>query len=172
MARTRNGKGDFERSISTAERDAQATRLRAQGHTYETIAEQLSYTDRSHARKAVQRALKAAVAEPAEELRTLELERLDDALRVVFPLLASDDEDTQLKAVDRWLKVSKARCDLLGLNAPNKTELSGPDGDPISVAMAEFTNLPMEAQQQRLTSLLEEVQRRTQAMEPDDDDDS
>ncbi|MFB4312914.1 hypothetical protein [Actinomadura sp. 21ATH] len=75
--RERGGNGRFTRSIETAERDAEAARLRARGLSYPRIAEQLGYADHTGAYYAVQRALKAAVQEPAEEVRQLERERLD-----------------------------------------------------------------------------------------------
>ncbi len=73
----RSGRGRFVRTVETAQRDGEAARLRAEGKTYDQIAEALGYTDRSLAHRAVERALAAAVREPAESLRQLELIRLD-----------------------------------------------------------------------------------------------
>jgi len=63
--------------VQTAQQDAEAARLRSAGVTYRDIAEALGICDASSARKCVERALLATVAEPAEELRRLELMKLD-----------------------------------------------------------------------------------------------
>src|SRR5687768_12045359 len=83
----RGGKGKFVPSLDTAERDAEACRLRVQGLNYEQIAAKLGFADRSTARKAVERALRATVAEPAAELRTMELSRIDAALQVAWSVM-------------------------------------------------------------------------------------
>lgn len=140
MTRTRNGKGDFERSITTAKRDAEAAQLRTDHLTYDQIAEQLGFTDRSHAYKAVQRALKATVREPAEELRTLEIARLDKLSTTTQRVInESDDLDLILKAIDRHLKIQARRAALLGLDAPTKAEHTGPKGGPLQVDVTEYT---------------------------------
>lgn len=127
-----------ERTIDNADRDSQAARLRAEGKTYEQVANALGFVDRSHARKAVQRALLATVQEAGDELRTLELERLNLLLdkawqvmetvhfahsqgRVVklddTPLI---DSAPTLAAMDRILRIMERRAKLLGLDAPVK----------------------------------------------------
>src|SRR4051812_41728374 len=69
MHSQRGGDGRFERKYGDAERDADAAHLRAEGKTYQAIADALGYGDRSTARKAVQRALLAIVQEAGDELR-------------------------------------------------------------------------------------------------------
>lgn len=86
----RTGRGKFTRGIDTAERDAKAARLRAQGLTYEQIARELDFADRSNARHAVERALKATVEEPAAEVRQRELERLDELWQRAWKVLDTD----------------------------------------------------------------------------------
>lgn len=75
--RTRDGRGHYIRVLTTVERDAEAAKLRARGHTYDQIATELGYADRSNARDGVMRCLDATVAEPAAAVRELELRRLD-----------------------------------------------------------------------------------------------
>ncbi|HZB28950.1 MAG TPA: hypothetical protein VE465_02170 [Streptosporangiaceae bacterium] len=75
-ALTRDGRGRFTRSLATAKRDAEAARLRSRGLSYRAIAAELGM-EAASAHEAVQRALKATVAEPAADVRQLELERLD-----------------------------------------------------------------------------------------------
>lgn len=66
------------RRIVAKEKAAKAIELRKAGKSFQAIADELGYGSDSAAFKAVQRALKAIAGEPAEELRTLELQRLDD----------------------------------------------------------------------------------------------
>lgn len=86
----RTGRGKFTRSIDTAQRDADAARLRARGLTYEQIANELGYADRKNAYNAVERALRATVEEPAAEVRKLELERLDHLWQAALKVLETD----------------------------------------------------------------------------------
>ena len=67
-------------AIASAEKKARALDLKKQGWTYEQIAADLGYTDRSSAHKAVSAALRDLVNPRAEELRQLEAERLDALL--------------------------------------------------------------------------------------------
>jgi len=132
----RGGRGRFERSADTAARDAKATELRSRGYSYQQIADTLGMHDRSAARKAVERALFATVAEPAEELRRLELLRLDTMAVAAWQVLGAEhpvvsdgkimvlngeplrDPQPVLAAIDRLLRISERRCRLLGLDAP------------------------------------------------------
>ena len=75
----RGGDGKFTRGVDTAERDAEAARLRSQGMPYRKIAAELGI-DVHTAHDAVQRALASIVAEPAAAALHFELERLDDEL--------------------------------------------------------------------------------------------
>jgi hypothetical protein len=83
----RGKSGRFERTIETAERDAEAARLKSRCLGYREIAEQLGFANEGSAYKAVQRALKAIVQEPAEEVKQLELERLDRMYHEVLAVL-------------------------------------------------------------------------------------
>ncbi|MGW0587444.1 hypothetical protein [Streptosporangium sp. NPDC002607] len=87
MSDVRGGNGCYARDPDVAARDAQACRLRAQNLTYQQIADQLGLASKSSAYEAVQRALKETVAEPAEELRQLELMQLDELARAARGVL-------------------------------------------------------------------------------------
>ena len=141
----RSGNGKFTKDPDTAERDAQACQLRVQALSYAEIAEKLGYADQGHAHRAVQRALKATMQEAADELRVVELKRLDSMFklalkvanrahvtvsngRVVYledtPL---EDDGPALAAIDRLLKIQERRARLLGLDAPVKHEVRNVD---------------------------------------------
>lgn len=142
MPGNRGRNGRFTRTADQAERDAEACRLRADGLTYQQIADRLGIS-RGSAHEAVQRAIADIVREPAEEVRQLELLRLDqmhvaarevlearhfvvDRGQVVLwegePLV---DDGPKLQAIDRLLKIQARRAALLGLDAEKKVTVSG-----------------------------------------------
>lgn len=133
----RGKNGQFIRTLDTAQRDGLAAELRARSMSYRDIALKLGYAGESGAHKAVQRALAAAPAEGAAELRAIEAERLDALARRLwavidtkYPLTAPDrvfvnkdgesvpDPRPIIAAVDRLLRISEQRRRLLGLDAP------------------------------------------------------
>lgn len=139
----RDGRGKFIRQPDTAERDAQACRLRVSGCTYQQIADRLGYPHRDLARRAVERALLEIIREPAEQLRQLELERLDEMARIAWSVLYTKhlhvsasgkvarhpdtgevliDHEPTFAAMDRLLKIGERRAKLLGLDAPTRIE--------------------------------------------------
>ncbi|MDP4501043.1 hypothetical protein [Nonomuraea turcica] len=142
MSGTRGGNGRYTRDPATAHRDAEACRLRARGLTYQQIADQLG-TTRSNAYEAVQRAIADIVREPAEEVRQLELMRLDEMHTAALAILEARhfvvdrgevvewegapliDDGPKLAAIDRLLKIQARRAALLGLDAEKKVSVSG-----------------------------------------------
>jgi hypothetical protein len=113
MAReTKEGNARQTRKFTAAERKRRALELRRAGASYEQIADQIGYANRGGAHKAVTSALKTAVQEQADELRTLECERLDRLLLAVWKAAIDGD----LKAIDRALRIQEQRARLLGLN--------------------------------------------------------
>lgn len=118
-----------QRRLEAAERQRQALQLRQAGVAYEDIAQRLGYSGRSSAWRSVMSALKQTLQEPADEVRTLELERLDRMLLGLWPQAVHGNQG----AVDRALRIMERRAKLLGLDAPTKSELSGPQGGPIEV---------------------------------------
>lgn len=119
MPRVSANNGSAKR-IAAAERQAKALTLRKGGVTYEEIATKLDYASASGARKAVLSALRQIVSEPAEDLRQIELTRLDALLLGLWPQASKG----VLGAVDRVLKVMERRSAYLGLDAPKKIDVS------------------------------------------------
>jgi len=107
-----------------ADKERQAVELRVAGYDYPTIAAKLGYANHSGAYKAVQRALKRSVAESADELRKIEDRRLDALLAGVWQTATTGVYDS----IDRALRISKRRSELLGLDAPVKVAPTTPDG--------------------------------------------
>jgi hypothetical protein len=154
--RPRGGRGRFVRSRETAARDARAAQLRVEGLTYQAIADRLGFTHRDLARRAVERVLLATVREVGDELRALELARLDRLWAAAWQVMNADhpvvshgrvvvdevgvpvsDWRPVLAAIDRLLRVMERRSALLGLDAPR----NAPGGLSLAQIEAEIDRL-------------------------------
>lgn len=107
--------------VTVAERRTKAVRLAATGMDYTQIAQQLGYHDRSGAHKAIRSALRAQQAEAVDELRQLEVERLDALQRSCWDAALEGD----IPSVDRVLRVIQTRVRLLGLDNTSGKHDSG-----------------------------------------------
>lgn len=123
--RAPNGQKTSAAGIAQAERVAKALNLRRQGYSFGEIAKELGWRTRQAAFEAVSRALADTVSEPAEDVRKLELMRLDRLEQLLWPRAEAGDP----KAVTGLLKVQERRAKLLGLDAP--TKLANADGSNI-----------------------------------------
>ncbi len=141
--RPHDGKGRFTRTLATAEREAEAARLRSRGWSYQRIANELGWANKGDAHHAVQKVLRDTVQEAGDDLRALELTRLDalyvaatevlerEHITVSNGRIVSRDDGTPilddapvLQAIDRLLKIQERRSRLLGLDAPVKKDVS------------------------------------------------
>lgn len=105
----------------------QALELRAGGASYRQIADVLGVS-RASAWRIVTRGLDeltAKCAEKAEQVKALELVRMD-AMRVLLWPKRADP-----RVADSLLRISERVAKLHGLDAPAKHELTGADGGPI-----------------------------------------
>ncbi len=134
QARPHGGDGRFVGSLTTAQRDAEAARFRTQGWTYQRIADYLGFKQRADAYNAVKRVLDATVREAGDDVRALELGRLDaelarlaDVEREVWTVLKRKhvtvsngqiirlegepllDDAPVLQAADRLVRIEDAR---------------------------------------------------------------
>jgi len=139
MAKRTSSVKRTQESAHHAERQRQALELRKAGHSFDSIAEKLGYSNRSAANKAVRAALAEITAEPAEEVRKLEIERLDGLYQRAMQLVDDkgyelDDEglvvaevpaNARVAAIGQAVRVGERRAKLLGLDAAEKHEHSG-----------------------------------------------
>jgi hypothetical protein len=109
------------RRVNAHTRHLQALELRKAGATYQAIAEQLGYANARGAHKAVASALKATLRDAADDVRELEIERLDAALLAIWRRVQAGD----YAAVDRLLGIINSRAKLTGTFAPKKIEYMG-----------------------------------------------
>ena len=106
------------RTIAGYEKDQRALELRKEGHSYESISEQLGYSTRSASYKAVMRRLREVDRPAVSMLRELEVQRLDAILYAVWNDVLQGDAG----AVSAALKISERRSRLLGFDAPHTVE--------------------------------------------------
>lgn len=108
-------------AINAAEKQRRALDLRKTGATYEQIADALGYAGPSSAAKAIKTAIARITREAAEDVRTLEVERLDSMLRYQWPAVTKG----HVRSTEVALRIMERRAALLGLDAPKDTRFSG-----------------------------------------------
>jgi len=108
---------NLDRELSAIERQLSALEMRKAGLTYQRIADNLGYANPAGARKSVVAAMKKTLREPADEVRELELARLDDMVNSIWHLKHKPEY------MDRILKIMERRSKLLGIDAPIKQDL-------------------------------------------------
>jgi hypothetical protein len=116
--------------VEAHDNQLKALTLRKAGVSYVDIAKTLGYKDHSGAWRAVKAGLKKTLQEPADELRTLELARLDDMLKAIANHISAGN----LTAIDRALKIQARRAALLGLDMPAKVDVTT-DGQPVTITV-------------------------------------
>lgn len=115
-------RGKTKEQATIAPRKAEALELRKAGYSFRKIAERLQISV-GQAFKDVNNELKELAAQrldSAEELRELELERLDMWLAALDPMVQVGNEGSIRTAV----KIAERRAKLLGLDAPAKTDIT------------------------------------------------
>lgn len=106
--------------ILAKEKQRKALEMRKAGMPYQVIAEQLGYSDQSGARKAVLKAFGDIVQEPALEVRTLQVERLNHMLLTLWGKVQQGDE----RAIDTSLRVMDKLDRLMGTEAAQTVDIN------------------------------------------------
>ena len=111
------------------DKERQVLELRRTGAGWEAIAEVVGFSNASGAYKAYQGAIARVLVQPAEELRTQELDRLDRLQRAYW----KDALEGNVRAADFILRVIDKRCKILGIEAPQRihAEVVTYDGNSI-----------------------------------------
>lgn len=142
MGRLRNGKGRFDRSIHTVERDAAAADLRANNKTYKEIAAELGFCDKGEAWRAVQRAKQDVARVPVAKLIQREAEQLDELYVAALEVLERDhvmvshgrivkgdddqpllDDGPKLAAIRELRALRESYRKLFGTDAPSRVSV-------------------------------------------------
>jgi hypothetical protein len=137
-------------SVQRTDRQVRAVELRIASYSYREIAAEMGI-DVKTAHDLVSSSLRDSVErrnERSDELRVIEVERLDGMLRRLYPLATAAYPD--MAAVDRVLRISKRRCEIMGLDAPESVELSGKDGGPVQIqSMTDVVRAAMRARAEK-----------------------
>ena len=115
------------RRLETKELSRKALELRKAGANFTQIQKELGYKSLQSAINAVDRALRMTMQPAADEVRKIELERLDMMLLTLLPKIRIGDTD----AINTALRIMDRRAKYLGLDMPIKAEITGKDGKPI-----------------------------------------
>lgn len=114
------------RRIGRAELEAEALRLRRDGHNLDEIARILSPAgtmSEAQVQYMIQTALKRKVDEPADDVKRDELDRLDRLYNRALRIAMKEATD-RVPAINAALNVMNRRAALLGLDAPKKVDLN------------------------------------------------
>jgi hypothetical protein len=100
------------------DRELAVVELRRTGETWDRIARAIGYANAAGAYKAYKRAVVRTLQQPTDELREMELDRLDRLQRAYW----KDAIEGNHKSAEFVLKLIGKRAELLGLDAPQKIQ--------------------------------------------------
>lgn len=100
------------------DKEVKVLELRRSGLTWARIGEEVGYADPSGAYMAYKRAIKRTLQQPADEVRELEVERLDRMQLSLWQRVLKGDD----KAINTSLRIMERRARLLGLDATQKIQ--------------------------------------------------
>lgn len=106
-----------------------AIELRKTGATYRQIADQLGYKTEQGANALVKKAIAESLGEATDELRTLQYERLNHMLLVIWPKVQAGDEI----AIGRAQSIMRDMNAMFGVEAPTKVEVENQQNNMIMV---------------------------------------
>jgi transposase len=124
--KTKNSKDN----LLARQREREALTYRLGGMKLWEIAQKLGVTE-AGVSKMLSRTLDATskeISEKAEELRAVQLERTEMMIRGLWSKAMVGDE----KAVDTIRKLLERQARLLGIDAPERKEITGKDGEPLT----------------------------------------
>lgn len=149
---------------------AEAVKLRKLGLPFQQIAERVGYSSRQAAHQAVTKALTEIREETqgtADDLRTLEAERLDHLWRIAMTEAITNRD---MRAIDTALRIMDRRAKLFGLDKADERMAQAIEANAeatmaqarvlftiIQAAMAR-ADLTPDQQQQMLTAVLGEIE--------------
>lgn len=101
-------------------RSLKATAMRLAGARYDDIAQALGYNSRQAVHDAVKRVLRDLPDESPEQVKALEMSRLDRLQQGLWPLALNGNQG----AIDRILRIMERRAKLMGIDAPTQTQVA------------------------------------------------
>jgi hypothetical protein len=101
---------------AVVDKEQQVLMLRRQGYTWDAISQRVGYSSPSSSRDAFLRASNRLIRDDLDEVRQLEIDRLDIALSAIWNQI----EDGDLMAINTMLKIMERRSKMLALDAPRR----------------------------------------------------
>lgn len=138
--------------LNNHERVLQAVELRKAGMSFQAIADRLGWKTRNAAFMAIQKYIASTTYEAVEALRAVEAERLDAMQLQYWPQAIQGDVDS----AELVLKIMARRAKMFGLDAPQRTELSGSleitntDTTPAALITARIDELAAKRDERRM----------------------
>jgi hypothetical protein len=127
------GRGSKPEDIARWERDYECVKMRRAEVDWVTIAEKLGYSSTGHAHDAFMRFMRAYPRDDVEAMRELELDRIEKTCRALEPKIADGD----VRAAEVWNKLSERRAKLMGLDKPERREVTVMTEDALDKAIRE-----------------------------------
>jgi hypothetical protein len=118
-------------AIAAVDISDKAVQLRREGRSCAEIGKQLGCSQ-STAWEAINRwlvAKRADIKEAADDVREMELARMDEMMAGIYPTALQGD----MQAIDRVLRIMERRAKLLGIDAPTRQEVTGAEGGPLDI---------------------------------------
>lgn len=135
--------------IEKFQRMKKALEFRAQGLSYDGIADECGFANAKAAKDAVWKCMEETLRDTADQTRKMEGRRLD-SLMMPFWKKATADADKAAALV--CLRIMERRAKLFGLDAPQKMEHAGADGGPI-----QFADMTEDQKRERAQSILDRL---------------
>lgn len=118
-------------AIERWERDYKCVQMRRAEHEWQTIADTLGYGSPQAAHKQFMSFLRAYPRDDVEQMRDLELQRIELRCRQLDGKCAAGDP----RAIEVWNKLSERRSKLMGLDRPERREVTVLSKDTVSAAI-------------------------------------
>lgn len=123
MAFNKRGRAKNVDRAAVVSRRTQATKMRIKAYSWQEIADACGYSTVQAAQQDVMRNISKEFNESSNDLRELELRRIDEDEKAIQEMLMGKLKvTTRLQCIDRLVKLREQRAKLLGLNAPVKVD--------------------------------------------------
>ncbi len=147
--------------VKTVEKYVKVIDLRKSGLTFEEIAKEVGYKNRSGAKEAFDAAIRYWGTESVKDLRVVENERIEELWRRTYDKLTQSGLQLheELRIMETCLKITESKRKLHGLDAPRQLELSGKDGEEIKTDVGQVLKERLDALRDRYQAELVDVQQ-------------
>lgn len=118
--------------------------LKLRGFTFEQIARQLNYKNKSTPKRIYDEAMRAIDQPRAEQLRKQYDLRTESALRTAFAVMAKEDVEskTKLEAAKTVASIERDRAKVLGFEQPTQVRHGGAaNAPPVQVGVVDYGDL-------------------------------